>query len=86
MIKTLTDRIAVRHLQKPGKIGSIWMPELKSHRVQGFVEAEVLCHGSKVTGPKKGQKVLVSELAGDAVIIDGVQIHIMRQREIVGIV
>lgn len=86
MIRTLTDRIAIRHLQKPGKIGNLWMPELKSHRVQGFVEAEVLSHGSKVVGPTKGKKVLVSELAGDAVIIDGIQIHIMREREIVGIV
>lgn len=85
MIKTLTDRIAVKHLQRPGKIGNLWMPELKSHRVQGFIEAEVIASGSKVTGPVKGKKVLVSELAGDAVIIDGVQIHIMREREIVGI-
>jgi len=87
MIKPLRDMIAVEHIEAPGKVGLLYIPDVtKSTKNQTFHRAKVLAVGREVATVKPTDVVMISEYAGDPFTVDGKTVHLMRERDIVGIV
>jgi len=87
MIKPLRDMIAVEHVTPPGRVGLLYIPDItKSTKNQTFHHAKVLAIGGKVETVKAGDVVMISEYAGDPFLVDGKTVHLMRERDIVGVV
>lgn len=86
MIRTLSDRIAVEKLPGLGKIGLLFIPDTTSStRNQTFCPARVLSAGPKVVQAKEGETLVVSDYFGDEIEIDGKEIHVGRERDIVAV-
>ncbi len=86
-IRPLRDLIHFQPISKPGKIGLIHVPDsTKSTRNQTFVYAKVLAAGPNVELAKAGSTIFISEYAIEPFPVDGVPVHLMRERDIVGVV
>lgn len=87
MIRPLRDNIVVEPITAPGKVGLIHIPDVtKSTRNQTFNYGIVLASGKDTALAKPGDKVLVSEYAGDPFDHEGKKVFIMRERDIVGVI
>ncbi len=86
-IRPLRDLIYFQPISKPGKIGLIHVPDsTKSTRNQTFVYAKVLAAGPNVELAKAGSTIFISEYAIEPFLVDGSPVHMMRERDVVGVV
>ena len=92
-IKPLQDRVIVQRLEEENKTaGGIIIPDTaKEKPQQGKVVAvgpgKVLDNGTKLAMTvKKGNKVLFGKYSGSEVKIDGEEMLIMREDDILGII
>ena len=87
MIRPLRDLIYFEPITPPGKIGLIHIPDAtKSTRNQTFQYAKVLAAGPAVELAKAGTTIFISEYAIEPFELDGKLVHMMRERDIVGVV
>ena len=93
MIKPLQDRVIVKRLDEEEKTaGGLYIPDTaKEKPQQGKILAvgpgKVLEGGSRVDMTvKKGDSVLFGKYAGSEVTIDGEEVLIMREDDILGII
>ncbi len=85
-IKPLRDLIHFEPISNPG-IGLIHIPDSnKSTKNQTFQYAKVLAAGPDVVLAKEGTTIFISEYAVEPFPVDGVPVHLMRERDIVGVV
>ena len=92
-IQPLGDRVLLKELEATEeKIGSIYVPDTAKEKPQkGEVVAvgngKILEDGSvRKMSVKKGDKVLFSKYAGNEVKLDGDEVMIMREDEILAII
>ncbi len=90
--RPLHDRVLVRRIEEDTKVGSIIIPDTAKEKPQ---QGEVLAVGGgarnedgKVTplDVKKGDKILFGKWSGSEVKIDGEELLIMKESDILGIV
>ena len=90
--RPLHDRVLVRRIEEDTKVGSIIIPDTAKEKPQ---QGEVLAAGSgtknedgKITplDVKKGDKILFGKWSGSEVKIDGEELLIMKESDILGIV
>jgi chaperonin GroES len=90
--RPLHDRVVVRRIDEDSKIGSIIIPDTAKEKPQ---QGEVLAAGpgarnedGKLTplDVKKGDKILFGKWSGTEVKIDGEELLIMKESDILGIV
>lgn len=90
--RPLHDRVLVRRIEEDQKVGSIIIPDTAKEKPQ---HGEVLAVGlgarnedGKVTplDVKKGDKILFGKWSGSEVKIDGEELLIMKESDILGIV
>ncbi len=87
MIRPLRDLIHFEPITNPGKIGLIHIPDkTKSTRNQTFQYAKVLAAGPEVVSAKAGTTIFISEYAVEPFDLHGTPVHLMRERDIVGVV
>ncbi len=91
-IRPLHDRVILKRLEEETKSkGGIIIPDsAKEKPAQGEViavgDGKVLENGTKLSmNVKKGDKVLFSKYAGTEVKIDGEELLIMREEDILGV-
>ncbi len=58
----------------------------KSTRNQTFQYAKVIAAGPEVELAKEGATIFISEYAVDPFLVDGKPVHLMRERDIIGVV
>jgi chaperonin GroES len=90
--RPLHDRVLVRRIEDDEKVGSIIIPDTAKEKPQ---QGEVLAVGpgarnedGKITPPdvKKGDKILFGKWSGSEVKIDGEELLIMKESDILGII
>ncbi|NWG71850.1 MAG: co-chaperone GroES [Parvularculaceae bacterium] len=90
--RPLHDRVLVRRIEEDTKVGSIIIPDTAKEKPQ---QGEVLAVGGgarnedgKVTplDVKKGDKILFGKWSGSEVKIDGEELLIMKESDILGII
>lgn len=90
--KPLHDRVLVRRIEEEEKVGSIIIPDSAKEKP---MEGEILAVGSghvsdegkvRALDVKAGDKVLFSKWAGTEVKIDGEELMVMKESDIIGIV
>jgi chaperonin GroES len=90
--RPLHDRVLVRRVDEDKKVGSIIIPDTAKEKPQ---QGEVLAVGGgtknedgKVTplDVKKGDKILFGKWSGSEVKIDGEELLIMKESDILGII
>ncbi|MBB5517344.1 chaperonin GroES [Amphiplicatus metriothermophilus] len=90
--RPLHDRVLVRRIEEDEKVGSIIIPDTAKEKPQ---QGEVLAVGPGARGEdgkivpldvKKGDKVLFGKWSGSEVRIDGEELLIMKESDILGIV
>ena len=89
MIRPLRDLLVIRPEKTPGMIGAIHIPDLGTSQNKNGCVCEVLAAGPNVELAKVGTRVLVqaygSKPAGDEVMVDGVPMTLIRERDIAGV-
>lgn len=90
--RPLHDRVLVRRIKEDEKVGSIIIPDTAKEKPQ---QGEVLAVGAGARGDdgkvtpldvKKGDKILFGKWSGTEVKIDGEELLIMKETDILGIV
>ncbi|MBI1365569.1 MAG: co-chaperone GroES [Alphaproteobacteria bacterium] len=90
--RPLHDRVLVRRIEEDEKVGSIIIPDTAKEKPQ---QGEVLAVGSGARGEnneiipldvKKGDKILFGKWSGTEVKIDGEELLIMKESDILGII
>jgi chaperonin GroES len=90
--RPLHDRVLVRRIEEDQKVGSIIIPDTAKEKPQ---QGEVLAVGSGVRSDdgkvtpldvKKGDRILFGKWSGSEVKIDGEELLIMKESDILGIV
>jgi len=90
--RPLHDRVLVRRIEEDEKVGSIIIPDTAKEKPQ---QGEVLAVGAGARGEdgkiippdvKKGDKILFGKWSGSEVKIDGEELLIMKESDILGIV
>lgn len=90
--RPLHDRVLVRRIEEDTKVGSIIIPDTAKEKPQ---QGEVLAVGGgarnedgKVTplDVKKGDKILFGKWSGSEVKIDGEELLIMKESDILGVI
>ncbi len=90
--RPLHDRVVVRRIDEDSKVGSIIIPDTAKEKPQ---QGEVLAVGpgarnddGKLTplDVKKGDKILFGKWSGSEVKLDGEELLIMKESDILGIV
>ena len=85
VIRPLKDRLVLKPISPPKMVGSLYIPENQSSKNQTFYYAEVLAAGPKCLLAKVGDKVVISEYAGDPMEIDGEKVLMMSERDLAGV-
>ena len=89
--RPLHDRVLVRRIEEDQKVGSIIIPDTAKEKPQ---QGEVLAVGTGVRNEdgkvtpldvKKGDKILFGKWSGSEVKIDGEELLIMKESDIMGI-
>ncbi len=90
--RPLHDRVLVRRLEEDEKVGSIIIPDTAKEKPQ---RGEILAVGPGARGDdnelvpldvKKGDRVLFGKWSGSEVKIDGEDLLIMKESDILGII
>jgi len=90
--RPLHDRVLVRRIEEDSKVGSIIIPDTAKEKPQ---QGEVLAVGPGARGEdgkvvaldvKKGDKILFGKWSGSEVKIDGEDLLIMKESDILGVV
>ena len=90
--RPLHDRVLVRRIEEDEKVGSIIIPDTAKEKPQ---QGEVLAVGNGARGDdneiipldvKAGDKILFGKWSGTEVKIDGEDLLIMKESDILGIV
>ena len=90
--RPLHDRVLVRRIAEDEKVGSIIIPDTAKEKPQ---QGEVIAAGAGARGEdgkvvaldvKKGDKILFGKWSGTEVKIDGEDLLIMKESDILGIV
>jgi chaperonin GroES len=90
--RPLHDRVLVRRIEEDKKVGSIIIPDTAKEKPQ---QGEVLAAGGGLKTEdgkivpldvKKGDKILFGKWSGSEVKIDGEELLIMKESDILGIV
>jgi chaperonin GroES len=93
-IRPLADRLIVKRLEKPEEksAGGIIIPDTAKEKPQ---EGQVVAVGKGKTGDdgklippdvKAGDRVLFGKYSGSEIVIDGEEVLIMREEDVLGIV
>ena len=90
--RPLHDRVLVRRIDEDEKVGSIIIPDTAKEKPQ---QGEVIAVGSGARGDdneiipldvKAGDKILFGKWSGSEVKIDGEELLIMKESDILGII
>jgi chaperonin GroES len=90
--RPLHDRVLVRRIEEDSKIGSIIIPDTAKEKPQ---QGEVIAVGPGARGDdgkvvaldvKKGDKILFGKWSGSEVKIDGEDLLIMKESDILGVI
>lgn len=90
--RPLHDRVLVRRIEEDSKVGSIIIPDTAKEKPQ---QGEVISVGPGARGDdgkivaldvKKGDKILFGKWSGNEVKIDGEDLLIMKESDILGII
>jgi chaperonin GroES len=90
--RPLHDRVLVRRIEEDQKVGSIIIPDTAKEKPQ---QGEVIAVGNGARGDdneiipldvKAGDKILFGKWSGSEVKIDGEELLIMKESDILGIV
>jgi chaperonin GroES len=90
--RPLHDRVLVRRIEEDSKVGSIIIPDTAKEKPQ---QGEVIAVGPGARGDdgkvvaldvKKGDKILFGKWSGSEVKIDGEDLLIMKESDILGVV
>ncbi|MFN0024316.1 MAG: co-chaperone GroES [Parvularculaceae bacterium] len=90
--RPLHDRVVVRRIEEDSKVGSIIIPDTAKEKPQ---QGEVIAVGPGARGEdgvivaldvKKGDKILFGKWSGSEVKIDGEDLLIMKESDILGVV
>lgn len=90
--RPLHDRVLVRRIEEDSKVGSIIIPDTAKEKPQ---QGEVIAVGPGARGEdgkvvaldvKKGDKILFGKWSGSEVKIDGEDLLIMKESDILGVV
>ena len=90
--RPLHDRVLVRRIEEDQKVGSIIIPDTAKEKPQ---QGEVIAVGPGARGDdgkvvaldvKKGDKILFGKWSGSEVKIDGEELLIMKESDILGVV
>ncbi|HBS36656.1 MAG TPA: co-chaperone GroES [Parvularcula sp.] len=90
--RPLHDRVLVRRIEEESKVGSIIIPDTAKEKPQ---QGEVIAVGPGARGDdgkvvaldvKKGDKILFGKWSGSEVKIDGEDLLIMKESDILGVV
>jgi chaperonin GroES len=91
-LRPLHDRVLVRRIEEDEKVGSIIIPDTAKEKPQ---EGEVIAVGPGARGDdgklvppdvKKGDKILFGKWSGSEVKINGEELLIMKESDILGII
>lgn len=88
MIRPLRDQIVFEPITPAQKLGAIFIPDVasKSTRNQTFQYATVIAAGPQCDLVKPGCTILLSEYAVEPFDLNGTPVHMVRERDIIGIV
>lgn len=90
--RPLHDRVLVRRIEEDQKVGSIIIPDSAKEKPQ---QGEVVSAGPGARGDdgkivaldvKKGDKILFGKWSGTEVKIDGEELLIMKESDILGVI
>jgi chaperonin GroES len=90
--RPLHDRVLVRRIEEDSKVGSIIIPDTAKEKPQ---QGEVIAAGPGARGDdgkivaldvKKGDKILFGKWSGSEVKIDGEDLLIMKESDILGVI
>ena len=90
--RPLHDRVLVRRIEEDQKVGSIIIPDTAKEKPQ---QGEVIAAGPGARGDdgkivaldvKKGDKILFGKWSGSEVKIDGEELLIMKESDILGVI
>ena len=90
--RPLHDRVLVRRIEEDQKVGSIIIPDTAKEKPQ---QGEVISVGPGARGDdgkinaldvKKGDKILFGKWSGTEVKIDGEELLIMKESDILGVI
>ena len=90
--RPLHDRVLVRRIEENQKVGSIIIPDTAKEKPQ---QGEVIAVGPGARGDdgkvvaldvKKGDKILFGKWSGSEVKIDGEELLIMKESDILGVI
>lgn len=90
--RPLHDRVLVRRIEEDQKVGSIIIPDTAKEKPQ---QGEVIAAGPGARGEdgkivaldvKKGDKILFGKWSGSEVKIDGEELLIMKESDILGVI
>lgn len=90
--RPLHDRVLVRRIEADNKVGSIIIPDTAKEKP---MEGEIVAVGNghvndngdvRPLDVKKGDRVIFSKWAGTEVSIDGEELMVMKESDIIGIV
>ena len=90
--RPLHDRVLVRRIEEDQKVGSIIIPDTAKEKPQ---QGEVVAAGPGARGDdgkvvaldvKKGDKILFGKWSGSEVKIDGEELLIMKESDILGVI
>lgn len=90
--RPLHDRVLVRRIEEDSKVGSIIIPDTAKEKPQ---QGEVIGVGPGARGDdgkivaldvKKGDKILFGKWSGSEVKIDGEDLLIMKESDILGVI
>ncbi len=91
-LRPLHDRVMVRRIEEDQKVGSIIIPDTAKEKPQ---QGEVIAVGPGARGDdgkivaldvKKGDKILFGKWSGSEVKIDGEELLIMKESDILGVI
>ncbi len=89
--RPLHDRVLIRRIEEDSKVGSIIIPDTAKEKPQ---QGEVIAVGPGARGDdgkvvaldvKKGDKILFGKWSGSEVKIDGEDLLIMKESDILGV-
>jgi chaperonin GroES len=90
--RPLHDRVLVRRIEEDSKVGSIIIPDTAKEKPQ---QGEVIAVGPGARGDdgkvvaldvKKGDRILFGKWSGSEVKIDGEDLLIMKESDILGVI
>ena len=91
-LRPLHDRVLVRRIEEDQKVGSIIIPDTAKEKPQ---QGEVIAAGPGARNDdgkivaldvKKGDKILFGKWSGSEVKIDGEELLIMKESDILGVI